>query len=93
MKAADNAIPPHPGDPETGPLSAVVDVIKKKARTSKRDYPRGDADNFVKAALDVIVKKGYIRDDDQIVALEVTKRFADADERPRTDVWLYRVDL
>lgn len=69
-----------------GPLRCEVEVIVQKARTSKLDHPTPDVDNYAKAALDVLTKKGYWDDDKQVIHLVVSKRFAEADEQPRTEI-------
>jgi Holliday junction resolvase RusA-like endonuclease len=44
-------------------------------------------DNFAKAVLDAITRSNFgWDDDDQILELKVTKRFAEADEQPRSDI-------
>lgn len=61
-----------------------------KPKTTKRDYPRGDTDNYAKAILDAMTKAGpFFEDDDQVTALMVTKRFAEPDEEPRTIINWY----
>lgn len=66
-----------------GPLAVEVEQVCKKPKTTKRDYPRGDVDNHAKGPLDAITRShsGW-HDDDQIVELTVTKRFAEGDETP-----------
>lgn len=45
-------------------------------KTTKRDWPRGDVDNYVKGPLDSMTKhQGFWKDDDQIVFLKATKVF------------------
>ena len=78
---------------EKTPLFVVVESVSTKARTSKLTYPRYDVDNSAKAALDVITKAtGYWHDDDQIVALLSTKRFAAKGEDAHSVVHIYRCD-
>lgn len=70
-------------EPETETLIVTVDVIRKKPRTSKRDYPIGDVDNYVKAVLDVLNEAAWV-DDDQILHITATKRFAEPGEQEGT---------
>lgn len=74
LTQAETAIPPADHLHE-GALRVSVTAAVTKPRTSKRSYPRGDADNFVKGILDVMTRKGYWNDDDQIVSLEIVKVF------------------
>lgn len=63
-------------DKTEGRLYVVVECVVLKPKTSKREYPRGDVDNYAKAPLDAITSHTDIwNDDDQIVALLVTKQF------------------
>lgn len=65
------------GSPIEGPLHAVVEIIVEPPKTTKRDYPKGDVDNYAKGPLDSITSHGgYWSDDDQAVSLFVIKRFA-----------------
>ena len=63
------------------PIECLIEVVAKRPKTSKRDYPRGDVDNFAKGPLDSMTSNGFFwNDDDQIIALAVTKRYAEPDE-------------
>ena len=66
-----------------GPIEAVIEVVCPRPKTTKRDWPRGDVDNFVKLFLDILTDKGYWLDDDEITVLHVAKRFVDEDEPAR----------
>lgn len=71
----------HKGDPITGPIEALVEIVSPKPKTTNRDYPRGDVDNFAKGPLDSMTNAGsFWEDDDQITALAVVKRYAEPDE-------------
>lgn len=83
LNQAETAIPPADHLHE-GALRVTVTAAVTKPRTSKRIYPRGDVDNYVKGILDVLTRKGYWNDDDQIVALKVSKAFTT--EAPGFDV-------
>lgn len=72
------------------PLVVRLTHIVQKARTSKLEWPRGDVDNYAKATLDAITKAQIIwHDDDQIVGLISSKRFADPGEQPGTLVEVF----
>lgn len=73
------------GEPMTGPLAVIVENICRKPRTSKLAHPKGDVDNYAKAALDALKDIAWT-DDRQVVVLVVSKRFAEAGEEPRTEV-------
>jgi Holliday junction resolvase RusA-like endonuclease len=76
-----------------GPLAVIVEVICPRPKTVERAYPRGDVDNYEKAALDIITKGESVwDDDDQVVMLIGVKRFVDKGEEPRTIVEVYRLD-
>ncbi len=86
-KAADELILPSPHAPLDGHLWVIVRIAVQRPKTTKRTNPRGDVDNYVKAALDAITglksnPKGYWHDDDQIVDLEAYKFFADEGRDP-----------
>jgi len=76
MREAEEAVPAA-GEPLDGDLAVHVVIAVERPRTSKRTNPRGDVDNYVKGALDVLTRKGYWHDDDQIVWLKAVKQFAD----------------
>lgn len=92
MKAAKQQYPKADRGPPIadGPLLVVVDSIVQRPKTSKRLYPQGDVDNYAKGPLDVITQAtGWWTDDDQIVALVSTKRFARPGEEPFTYLEVY----
>ena len=63
------------------PINApfFADVVFKmiKAKTSKRQYPRGDIDNLLKGPFDVISKSGFWGDDDQVIAVNARKEYVE----------------
>lgn len=64
-----------------------ADIIVAPLKTVKRSVPRGDVDNFIKGPLDAITKAGILwDDDDQVQELYISKRFAGAEEVPRTQL-------
>ncbi len=65
-----------PDEPLSGPLAVWVEFHVPTPKTTKREWPRGDVDNFVKGPLDSMTTHGgFWEDDDQIVYLETTKVF------------------
>ncbi len=70
-----------------GPLQVEVEQVCKRPKTTKRTYPTGDVDNHAKGPLDAITRapSGW-NDDDQIVELKVTKRYAKENETPCSKV-------
>lgn len=75
-----------------GPLAVLVEVVCPPPKTVKRDYPRGDVDNYAKGPLDVITKSETVwQDDEQIVALLVVKRYMRADEVAHTRVEVFKL--
>lgn len=73
---------------QTGdPVHIMLEVVKRKARTSKLVVPNGDLDNYVKAVLDAVTKaeKAW-KDDVQVQTLHTHKRFALGGEAPRVHV-------
>lgn len=81
LKDADAAIPEAEVTWQ-GNLSVTLDLVADKPKTTKRDNPRGDIDNYIKAVLDALTKKGYWNDDDQIIHLYAHKRWPDPTEAP-----------
>ena len=62
-------------------LSVEVEFICPKPKASKRRHPRGDVDNFVKGPLDsMTTAEKFWNDDDQVIVLVASKRFAMKDE-------------
>lgn len=59
-----------------GPLCVAIDVACKRPKSTKLLAPAPDADNFAKGFLDVCTKAGVWDDDRSVVALHVTKRWA-----------------
>jgi Holliday junction resolvase RusA-like endonuclease len=84
-KDADEAIP-EAGVPFEGNLNVTLDLVCHKPKTTKRDCPRGDIDNYIKAVLDALTKKGYWNDDDQIIHIYAHKRWPEPQEEPHFTV-------
>lgn len=74
--------------PLEGLLEVSIDCYVEKPKTSKRSTPRGDVDNYAKGVLDVLTDRKFWGDDDQVVALQVTKSFSD---RPRIEVTIREI--
>jgi len=71
-----------------GPVVVFIENIVPKPKTTKREYPRGDVDNYAKGVLDVMTKsEKFWEDDDQVLILIVGKRFAEPDEEPRVNLY------
>lgn len=69
------------GKPMSGQIDLDMEIIVSPPKTTKRDTPRGDLDNYIKGPLDVMTETGtFWHDDDQIVKLKAVKRFAKAGE-------------
>lgn len=81
IKDADATIPEADVALE-GNLSVTLDLVAAKPPTTKRANPRGDIDNYIKAVLDALTKKGYWNDDDQIIHLYAHKRWPNPGEEP-----------
>jgi Holliday junction resolvase RusA-like endonuclease len=64
--------------PLVGTLEVLVTFFCKRPKTTKREEPRGDVDNYVKAILDSCNGKVF-EDDDQIKRITATKRWEDED--------------
>ena len=64
------------------PIFAIIEVVKQPPKTVSRQFPRGDVDNYAKGPLDSMTTDGnFWKDDDQIIALYVTKRYALPEEK------------
>jgi len=71
-----------PGEKLTGPIEAEVEFICPRPKSTKRNHPRGDVDNFVKGPLDsMTTAEKFWNDDDQVVVLVASKRFVMKDEK------------
>lgn len=76
-----------------GPVACLVEVVVEKPRTGKLEYPRGDTDNFAKLPLDVLTKaQKFWNDDNDVVFLAVTKRYAQPGESQGYNVMYFPVN-
>lgn len=74
------------------PVVLFMEHVVPKPRTSKRSYPRGDVDNYAKGPMDVLTSAGQIwKDDDQVVLLVASKRFAEDDEEAGVHIHWFTV--
>ena len=62
------------------PLGVITRIVVMKPKTTKRSYPRGDIDNFEKAAWDAITNSPAFWDDDDQIVLSVTSKEYTQDE-------------
>ena len=71
----------YPEAPLDGPLFIELAFFIPPPKTTKRGWPRGDIDNYIKGPLDSMTKHGgFYSDDDQIVFVTATKHFTKDDE-------------
>lgn len=75
-----------------GELITVVESVVRKPKTTKRSNPRGDVDNYAKAALDAINDTEVWLDDDQVVMLIATKQFTTDEEKVGVNITVYEVE-
>lgn len=69
----------------TTEIAVLTEFIVKKARTTKRRFPRGDTDNFEKAAWDAVTNCGAVWDDDDLIVTNLShKRYVTEGEEPNT---------
>lgn len=61
--------------PLSGPLTVSIELFIKQPKSTEREWPKADIDNFAKAVLDIMNGKVW-EDDSQIVSLYVTKQWA-----------------
>lgn len=75
------------------PCAVLMEFVVKRPKTTKRQWPRGDGDNYEKAFLDGITQHAKIwEDDDQVVIGMWVKRFTDDDEEPGTYATVWRLE-
>ena len=72
-----------------GPCVVVIDIVVQRPKTSKLDAPRGDVDNYLKAIMDSMTKADVWKDDDQVVLVSATKRFAADGEEPGFNIRVF----
>lgn len=76
-----------------GQLAVLTEVVAPRPKTTKLRAPRGDIDNFEKAAWDAVTSSGAAwRDDAQIVATVTTKRYAEDGEKVGIFMTIYEIE-
>jgi Holliday junction resolvase RusA-like endonuclease len=89
MKQAKLHLPDGVDEPAlgAGPVAVLTEFIVNRPKTTKRQWPLGDVDNYEKAAWDAITKcRAVWQDDDQILMCLSIKRYAETNEEPHTRV-------
>lgn len=87
LKEATELTKGYDGAPTNNPIVMLIEAVCPPFKTVKREYPRGDVDNYSKGVMDVMQKvKKFFKDDNQIVGLMAFKRFADDNEEPSINV-------
>jgi hypothetical protein len=87
MAEADQLLRPlaEGASPSQEDIHVAVHTVGLKPKTGKLPHPRGDTDNYAKAALDALTKAQLIwSDDKQIVTMHATKRYAIGGEEAHT---------
>jgi Holliday junction resolvase RusA-like endonuclease len=70
------------GETLTGHLGCLAEIIVAKPKTTKLSTPRGDVDNYGKGCLDAATKAEVWGDDGQVIAVGISKRWAEPGEEP-----------
>ena len=79
MREADDLLRPLAVgvQPTIEDVHVAVHTVAMKPKSGRLPHPRGDVDNYMKAALDAVTKAQLIWvDDKQIVTVQGTKRYA-----------------
>lgn len=58
------------------PISLTLELYVTKPKSTIKKYPRADIDNYTKAIFDILNGKLWV-DDEQVIQMEVTKRWAE----------------
>ena len=77
--------------PLDGPLMVAVEAVCSRPKTTKRSWPVGDVDNFLKGPMDALTKVGAWKDDDQVQIAYPTKRYARPGEEPGVNIVIGRL--
>lgn len=73
--------PEYPDEVRKLPVRITIDVLVRKPKTTKRQQPAGDNDNYEKGVWDAMTKVGaWWVDDTQIVENRTVKRWAGDDQ-------------
>lgn len=77
---------------ESEPVEVWLEFVCARPKKPTRTYPRGDCDNYAKAALDALTEAGCWVDDVQVVSVHSRKRYAGPGEQPGTRVRVRALD-
>lgn len=81
---------PRMGD---SPIEVELEFVCRRPKKPSKPWPRGDYDNYEKAALDALTKAQLWDDDDQVVRATAHKRYALPGEEPHTRVRVRPLEL
>ena len=74
-----------------GPLLVAVEAVCSRPKTTQREWPRGDVDNYLKGPMDALTQVGAWHDDDQVQIAYPTKRYAKPGEEPGVNIVIGRL--
>ena len=77
--------------PLSGPLMVAVECVCTRPKTTQREWPRGDVDNYLKGPMDALTQVGAWHDDDQVQIAYPTKRYANPGEEPGVNIVIGRL--
>lgn len=89
------AIRVHQGRPPMdGPLHVDIAFFVPRPKSTKKGAQpitrtSGDIDKLQRSTFDAITDSGMIRDDSQIVSVDVTKEFVGPDDSPRAEIGIF----
>lgn len=63
------------GELLSGPLAVSLELYIKRPKSTEKDFPKPDVDNYAKAIFDTLNGKLWV-DDSQIISMYVTKQWA-----------------
>lgn len=78
-----------------GPVAVLLENVCKRPKTGKKLWPKGDVDNYSKGPMDVMTKSdlgSFWNDDDQVVWMTATKRYAEPGEEAHVTVYFCHVN-
>ena len=77
--------------PQDGPMMVAVEAVCTRPKTTKRSWPVGDVDNYLKGPMDALTRVGAWHDDDQVQIAYPTKRYAKPGEEPGVNIVIGRL--